>query len=136
MTETNKQQIIDRLDNNDLSQFKYNVSLRYLYIIKSKASSLLREKNPQFSEYIQDIHFSMYLPTKESYYVLDSDSNFYKQDSVYRYSKEHLLSDTDLNRILDQIVYATEGSFDDLDQLIFESTEELENNFDQIVSKI
>ena len=134
MTDTEKQQIIDRLDNNDLSQFKYNVALRYLYIIKSKASSLLKEKDPLFSEYIQDIHFSMYLPTKESYYVLDADSNFYKYDSVYR--KEHLLSSPNLNQMLEQIVYATEVSFNDLDRLIFESKKELENNFAQTVSNI
>lgn len=134
MTETNKQQIIDRLDNNDLSQFKYNVALRYLYIIKSKASSLLKEKNPQFSEYIQDIRLSMYLPTKEPYYVLDIDSDFYKQDNVY--SKEHLLSTPNLHRMFDYIVYATEGSFDDLGRIIVESKKELENNFDQIIFHI
>lgn len=134
MTDTEKQQIIDRLDNNDLSQFKYNVSSRYLYIIKSKANSLLKEKDPQFSEYIQDIHFSMYLSKKESYYVLGADSNFYKHDSVY--SKNHLLSSPNLKRILEQIVYATQVSFGDLDQLIFESKKELENDFEQTISNI
>lgn len=134
MTETDKQQIIDRLDNNDLSQFKYNVALRYLYIIKSKAISLLKKKDPKFSEYVQDIHFSMYLSTKESYYVVDVGSNFYKQESVY--SKEHLLSSTSLKRTLEQIVYATKVSFDDLDNLIFESKKELENNFEQTVSNM
>lgn len=134
MTEKQEQQIINHLDNNDLSQFQYNVALRYLYIIKSKAISLLKKKDPKFSEYVQDIHFSMYLSTKDSYYVVDVGSNFYKLDNVY--SKDELLSSPSLKRILEQIVYATKVSFDDLDNLIFESKKELENNFEQTVSNM